>query len=186
MKPERNENDHNLADNVFICIILNEISRISLTFLWNLFPIVQITISQRFQVIAGYHLAASHYLNQCWPRHHMGSIGHNAWWRHQMETSSALLALCAGNSPVTDEFPTQRPVTRSFDVFFDLHLNKRLSKQSWGWCFETPSLSLWRHCDGIEISTLCFIWGFVNSLRPSDAYMHRKPNHHWFRWCLVV
>ena len=31
------------------------------------------------------------------------------------------------------EFPTQRPVTRSFDVFFDLRLNKRLSKQPWGW-----------------------------------------------------
>ena len=45
-----------------------------------------------------------------------------------METFSALLALCAGNSPVTGEFSTQRPVTRSFDVFFDLHLNKRLSK----------------------------------------------------------
>ena len=44
------------------------------------------------------------------------------------------------------EFPTQRPVTRSFDVFFDLRLNKRLSKQPWGWWFETPSLSLWRHC----------------------------------------
>ena len=44
------------------------------------------------------------------------------WWRHQMEALSALLALCAGNSPVTGEFPTQRPVTWSFDVFFDLHL----------------------------------------------------------------
>ena len=41
------------------------------------------------------------------------------WWRHQMETFSALLALCVGNSPVT----------RSFDVFFDLRLNKRLNKQ---------------------------------------------------------
>ena len=38
----------------------------------------------------------------------------------------------------TGEFPAQRPVTRSFDVFFDLHLNKWLSKQSWGWWFETP------------------------------------------------
>ena len=46
-----------------------------------------------------------------------------------METFSALLVLCAGNSPVTGEFPSQRPVTRNFDVFFDLHLNKRLSKQ---------------------------------------------------------
>ena len=46
-----------------------------------------------------------------------------------METFSVLLAICAGNSPVTGEFPTQRPVTRSFDVFFDLRLNKRLNKQ---------------------------------------------------------
>ena len=52
------------------------------------------------------------------------------WWRHQMEIFSALLAICVGNSPVPGEFPTQRPVTRSFDVFFDLRLNKRLSKQS--------------------------------------------------------
>ena len=67
------------------------------------------------------------------------------WWRHQMETFSASLAICAGNSPVHGEFPAQRPVTRSFDVFFDLRLNKRLSKQPWGWWFETQSLPLWRH-----------------------------------------
>ena len=60
------------------------------------------------------------------------------WWRHQMETFSALLALSEGNSPVSGEFPAQRPVTRSFDIFFDLRLNKRLSKQSWGWWFKTP------------------------------------------------
>ena len=47
-----------------------------------------------------------------------------------------------GNSSVTGEFPSHRPVTRSFDVFFDLHPNERLSKQSWGWWFETPSRSL--------------------------------------------
>ena len=58
-----------------------------------------------------------------------------------------LLALCVGNSPVNGEFPTQRPVTQSFDVFFDMHLNKQLSKQSWGWWFETTSHSLWRHCN---------------------------------------
>ena len=68
-----------------------------------------------------------------------------SWWRHQMETFSALLALCAGNSPATGEFPAQRPVTQSFGVFFDLRLNKRLSKQWWGWWFETPSHLLWRH-----------------------------------------
>ena len=43
------------------------------------------------------------------------------------------------------EFPAQRPVTRSFDVFFGLRLNTRLSKQPWGWWFETPSWPLWRH-----------------------------------------
>ena len=44
-----------------------------------------------------------------------------------METFSALLAICAGNSPVTGEFPAQRPGTRGFDVFFGLRQNKRLS-----------------------------------------------------------
>ena len=62
-----------------------------------------------------------------------------------METFSALLAICVGNSPVPGEFPAQWPATRSFDVFFDLRLNKLLSKQSWGWWFETLLRSLWRH-----------------------------------------
>ena len=62
-----------------------------------------------------------------------------------MQTLSALLAICVGNSPVPGEFPAQRPVTQSFHVFFDLRLNKPLSKQSWGWWFEMPSCSLWRH-----------------------------------------
>ena len=80
------------------------------------------------------------------------------WWRHQMETVSALLAICAGNSPVSGEFPAQRPVTRSFVVFFDLRLNKRLSEQPWGWWFETLSCPLWRHCNDIRdaYSTGCF------------------------------
>ena len=89
------------------------------------------------------------YLTVCsskWRKHQSYTL--LAWWRHQMETFSALLALCAGSSPVSGEFPAQRPVTRSFDVFFDLHLNKRLSKQSWGWWSETPSRPLWRHCNG--------------------------------------
>ena len=72
------------------------------------------------------------------------------WWRHQMETYSALLTICAGNSPVPGEFPTQRPVTQSFHVFFDLCPNKR-SKQWWGWWFETPSCPLWCPCDGETI-----------------------------------
>ena len=62
---------------------------------------------------------------------------------------STLLAICAGNSPVPGELPAQR--TRSFDVFSDLRLNKWLSKQSWGWWFETLSCPLWRHYNVISI-----------------------------------
>ena len=86
-----------------------------------------------------------------WDQHKMAAtllmIPSNMWWRHQMETFSALLA--AGNSPVPGEFPAQRSVTRSFEVFFDLRLNQRLSKQWWGWWFETLPRPLWRHCDDI-------------------------------------
>ena len=93
----------------------------------------------RYRWIETYHQVDAHVTLLQWCK--------ASWWRHQMETLSALLALCAGNSPVTGEFPTQRPVTRSFDVFFDQRMNKLLSKQSWGWRFETPSVSLWRHCN---------------------------------------
>ena len=79
------------------------------------------------------------------------------WWRHPMETFSALLAICAGNSPVPGEFPAQRPVTRSFDVFFDMRLNKRLSKQWWGWWFETLSRQLWRHCNELIRYMQCWV-----------------------------
>ena len=85
------------------------------------------------------------------------------WWRHQMEIFSALLALCAGNSSVPGEFPTQRPVsvTRSFDVFFDLRLNKRLTKQWWCRWFETPSRPLWRQCNDITFLYQSYTFLFI-------------------------
>ena len=67
-----------------------------------------------------------------------------------METFSAVLAICAGNSPLSGEFPAQRPVTRSFNIFFDLRLKKRLSKQWWGWWFETLSYPLWRQFNALK------------------------------------
>ena len=76
-----------------------------------------------------------------------------AWWRHQMETFSALLAICAGNSP------GHQSVTRRSDVFFDLRPNKWLSKQSWGWWFQTLSCSLWRHRNGQYVS----VWLPINA-----------------------
>ena len=71
--------------------------------------------------------------------------------RQVMKTSSngnifALFALCVWNLLVTGEFLSQRPVTRSFGVLFDLC--QRLSKQSWRRWFKTPSpRSLWHHCN---------------------------------------
>ena len=64
-----------------------------------------------------------------------------------METFSALLALCAGNSPVTGAFPTKSPVTRSFVLFFFKSAPEQLSKQSRRRRFETPSCSFWSRCN---------------------------------------
>ena len=75
-----------------------------------------------------------------------GELWNISWWRHQMKLFSALPAPCEGNPPVTGEFPSQKPVTRSFPVFFDQRLNKRLSKYSRRRLFATSSRSLWRHC----------------------------------------
>ena len=72
------------------------------------------------------------------------------WWRHQMEIFSALLAICPRWIPPT------KPVTRSFDVFFDLRLKIRLSKQSWGWWFETSSCLLWRHSNAMSATRFFF------------------------------
>ena len=61
-----------------------------------------------------------------------------------------LLALCEENPPIHHWwFPSQRPVMQSFDVFFDLHLNKWLSKQLGGQSFEMPLHSLWCHCNAL-------------------------------------
>ena len=103
------------------------------------------------------------------------------WWRHQMETFSALLAICAGNSPVPGEFPAQRPVTRCFDVFLDLRLNKRLSKQWWGWWFETLSCPLWRHrngghCPVMQSSLYNSIWDRAPADEIYGRWNARVPN----------
>ena len=70
-----------------------------------------------------------------------------AGWCHQMETFSALLAVCEGNSPVIGEFPSQRSMTLNFDVFFDLCRNKQLSNSSTRRWFETPLCLLCHYCD---------------------------------------
>ena len=107
-----------------------------------------------------------------------------------MATFSALLARCAENSLVTSEFPALRPVTRSFDVFFDLRPNKRLSKQSRGWLFETPSCSLWRHCN---VSALVYCRNFNRPMgstgcRNTCNGLHRWNSHriaYWLMWGII-
>ena len=92
------------------------------------------------------------------------------WLRHQMEILSASLTLYEGNPPATGEgntpvtsgFPAQRPVTRSFDVFFDARLNKRLNKHSRCWWFETPWRSLWRQCNGFVLCYVLVLTEFIH------------------------
>ena len=85
-----------------------------------------------------------------------------SWRRHQLETFSALLACCEGNPSVS--------VTKSSDAklwcFFDMRLNKRLSKQSTRRWFATSLHSLWRHCNDYAFEY------FISSL-------------HHYRWDLI-
>ena len=85
----------------------------------------------------------------CWNITKMTNVGYNS--RNLMTSSNgniyALLALWQGNPPVTGGFHSQRPVTRSSDVFFFLRLNERLSKESGRRWFQTPLHSTWRHCN---------------------------------------
>ena len=118
-----------------------------------------------------------------------------------MKIFSLSLAFRAGNSPVTGEFHSQRPVTRSFDVFFDQCENKWLSKQSWGWWFEMPLRPLWRHCNVKFLTTslmgvctyvkakdlrsplgwltnpaACFIWQMSVGLNDTDFRLNDKAS----------
>ena len=87
------------------------------------------------------------------------------------------------------EFPTQRPVTRSFDVFFDLRLNKRLSKQQRGWWFETQAWSLWRHCNVIWS---CWHYsGIILCMRPANQRWHYNVTFSqwpgtYTKWSLII
>ena len=80
------------------------------------------------------------------------------------------------------EFPTQRPVTRSFDVFFDLRPNKRLSKQSPGWWFETLSRPFWRHRNVTLLNAVrwmyIYIYIWLKTTKVSRVfYMHAYGAH---------
>ena len=114
-------------------------------------------------------------------------------WRYQMETFSVSLAICAGNSPASGEFPAQRPVTQGFDVFLDLCLNKQLRKQSRGCSFERLSCPLWCHCNALDmllqlLQLICCCWidriravGYQTNFMGSTIF----PNfyNYWYTGC---
>ena len=92
------------------------------------------------------------YIQQCL----LFFIQGNSWQCHQMKIFSTLLAFSAGNSLITVEFRSQRPVMWSFDVLFDLRLNRQLCKQwRWQW-LELPSHSSWHHCN-VENAQRCVL-----------------------------
>ena len=99
--------------------------------------------------------------------------------------------LC-GEFTGSGEFPAQRPVTRSFDVFFDLRLSKLLSKQPWGWWFETPPWSLWRQCNQHTITrSIYFVFCGTGQSHPhqsghfsSTASTIQLRHHRWSHLCI--
>ena len=126
-------------------------------------------------------------LNQCVCNVHV------SWRRHQMEAISALLALCARNSPVTGEFPAQRPVTRSFNVFLDLRLNQQLSKQWILRCFKTPFRPLWRYCHEVKLGNdSLHLVSRTSKVMPRSRWwrIHSDKSVEWFemisRWQLPI
>ena len=110
-----------------------------------------------------------------------------------METFSTLLILFERYPLITGGFPSQRPVTRSFDVFFDLHLNKRLSKQSRRQWFETQTHSLRRHCNAmnqwwsrslthmVSLATITYYPKYCTSV-----LLHPYTNEIWDTKCVIL
>ena len=99
------------------------------------------------------------------------------WWRHQMETFSSLLALCAGNSPVPGEFPSQRPVTRSFDGFFiciwtNVWVNNR----------DPGDLGRHRAYYDVTVTKLALILNATEIYKPSLGWFIFLRKHEYSTW----
>ena len=92
------------------------------------------------------------------------------WWRHQMEIFAALLAICATNSPVPGEFPSQRAVTRSFDVFFDLN----------AWVNNRGAGDLRRHPAHYDV--IVMLWVGVPETIPAVQWIKYGHDFWYFTW----
>ena len=100
------------------------------------------------------------------------------WWRHQMETISTLLALCAGDSPFTGEHPSDRPVTRSFGVFIDVWTN--------GWANSLDAGDLRRHRAQYDVTVMRSLLAKCHQQQRGFTARVKRPTHrpmtcwHWF------
>ena len=118
------------------------------------------------------------------------------WWRHEMDTFSALLTICAGKFTGDRWIAPSKPIDAYlWCIFLICALNKRLSKQSRGWWFETPSRSLWHHCKEMLITrhvdvyelkkvTTCFLneYGFLYDKKQSTLecqFESFRTQHVW-------
>ena len=90
---------------------------------------------------------------------------HNFAWWNAMEALSPSLALCEKSS-VTGEYPSQRPVTWCFDVFFDLRLNKR-------WVNNRDAGDLRRHRAHYDVTIM---WGRIAHTYVSQLGHHCSSN----------
>ena len=98
------------------------------------------------------------------------------WWRHQMKTFSALLALCAGNAPVTGEFPEQRPVTRFLCFLWFAHwINGLINNREAG--------DLRRHRPHYDVILMICGHATANGLLGSQTSVHVSPQGTSFQWC---
>ena len=96
------------------------------------------------------------------------------WWRRQMQTISALLALCAGNSSVTSDFPSHRPVMQSFGVFVDVWTN--------GWANSLDAGDMRRHSTHYGIIVLGSLLAKVLLATKRIYSMRQKTNPHAGQW----
>ena len=123
-------------------------------------------------------------------RHHSSPLLQVDFLNYMMTSSNGnifrIAGLCEGNPSVTGRFPSQWPVTRSFDVLFDLCLNERLSKQSRRRWFNTPSRPLWRHCNKRPLMPKVFpthgviiVYSAAECLKKNDIRKHKYHGNNY-------
>ena len=103
------------------------------------------------------------------------------WWRHQMETFSALLALCEGTPLVACGFPSQRPVTRSFDVFL-------ICASTNNWVNNRDVGNLGRHRDHHDVTLMIWAndtYGFAKKLNIAKSKRNQNKSLYML-WCLLL